>query len=78
MLLLEQELAAQGLDSKGLPMAVLLALATEDGTKKIRTYYQMREEIQNRKQLDPKWIDYCLNRFTDLRLIKILGTEEEL
>lgn len=78
LLLLEQELAEQGMVSKGLPMAVLLALATEDGTKKIRAYFQMREEIQNRKQADPKWIDYCLNRFIELRLIKILGTEEGL
>ena len=73
---LEFELERKQVAEKGVPIDILLELITEDGTKRMTTTESIKERLRKRKQIDPTIIEYCINRFVDFRLIKILGTEE--
>lgn len=71
---LERELREKGIQESGIPLSVLLALITDDGTKKISTVNDIRNELFKRRSIPAEIVNYCVDRFVDLRLIKILGT----
>jgi hypothetical protein len=72
---IEQELAYQGIKDKGIPIAILFSMVTEDATKRIRTADQIRNDLKRRYNIADEQIEYCISRFVDLRLVKILGVE---
>jgi GTPase SAR1 family protein len=57
---------------KGVPFDILLVLVTEDGTKKKMNIELVREQLQRRKNIDPEVVNYCVNRFNEMRIIRIL------
>lgn len=71
--LLERELKAEGVKESGVPMDVLFTLVTEDGTKRSLTNEVVKDQLLRRKKVDPKMIDYCIKRFNELRIIRVLG-----
>lgn len=72
---LEAELKEQGIQQKGIPLDVLFSLVTEDGTKKALEAQNIKKRLQDRKAISAKTIDYCIQRFNELRLIRILSKE---
>ncbi len=66
---LEADLQSEGLDKKGLPLAVLFALVTSDRTRKSNTVSQVREEISKRFQVDTMYVDYCLQQLLQKRIL---------
>lgn len=67
---LELELQQKGNRLKNIPLDVLFALVTADGTKKLMTNNGLIEEVRERRTVAPELIDYCIRRFTELRIIR--------
>lgn len=63
------------LSQKAIPLDVLFALVTEDGTKKSIALTALKKQLQRRKNIAPEIVDYCIKRFNDLRIIRILNGE---
>ena len=72
---IEGELAERGVRQKGLPIAVMFALVTDEATKRIRSSRQIKQELLERQGIAGEHIDYCIDRLAELRLVRILGTE---
>jgi len=72
---LESEVANRSGGSRELPMKMLFALVTEDGTKRLRHSDKLKSELQTQNDYPPELVDYCIERLRELRLIKILGTQ---
>lgn len=70
---LDAELAQNKVTHKNLPMEVLFALVTDTGTKQSANVPALRQSLQERKKVDPQWVDYCLKRFMEMRIIRDLG-----
>jgi len=72
---LESEVANRSGGFRELPMKMLFALVTEDGTKRLRHSDKLKSELQTQNDYPPELVDYCIERLRELRLIKILGTQ---
>lgn len=70
---IEIELEEQGVKKRGIPMDVLFALVTDNGTKQSMTVKLIKESLSKRKKIDPKYIDYCIERFKQMRILRELS-----
>lgn len=70
--LVSAELKARGHTRDNLALEILFALVTDDGTKRIVNDETVRERVQKRTAIDAETVDYCLRRFNELKLIRIL------
>ncbi|PHN05857.1 hypothetical protein CRP01_15415 [Flavilitoribacter nigricans DSM 23189 = NBRC 102662] len=74
---LENQLDQQGVPSvKGLPLEILFTLVTEDGTKQPMGTAEIRESLPRNREIQPEQLQYCLNEFQRLRLLRALETSE--
>ena len=72
---LEAELTEKGIAQKGVPLDLLFILVTEDGTKKTVVTDLIRDQLQKRKGVRPEIVDYCLRRFEDLKIVRLMGND---
>lgn len=72
---LETELSQKGVQQKGIPLDVLFALVTEEGTKKSLVIELLKNQLQKRKKIKADIVDYCLHRFQDLKIVRLLGDD---
>ena len=70
---IEEELAEQGAKKKGIPMDVLFALVTDNGTKQSMTVALIKENLMKRKEIAGEYIDYCIERFKQMRILRELS-----
>ncbi|MCB0558850.1 MAG: ATP-binding protein [Lewinellaceae bacterium] len=73
--LVEKELKDKGLQQEGIAMDVLFALVTEEGTKKNLPAAKLQDLVVNRRKVPPAIIAYCIRRFNELRILRIMGEE---
>lgn len=70
---LEDQLDRQGVKStKGLPLEILFTLVTENGTKQALAPAEILETLPRNRQIDQQQLNYCLNEFQRLRLLRAL------
>lgn len=70
---IETELAEQGSKKKGIPMDVLFALVTDNGTKQSMTIETIKESLLKRKQIAGEYVDFCIKRFKQMRILRELS-----
>lgn len=71
--LLEDQLGQKGVKStKGLPLEILFTLVTENGTKQSLAPAEILDTLPRNRQIDRQQLDYCLNEFQRLRLLRAL------
>ncbi len=70
---IEEELEEKGVKKKGIPMDVLFALVTDNGTKKSMTVTLIKESLMKRKKIGGEYIDYCIERFKQMRILRELS-----
>lgn len=70
---IEAELATQKVPRKGVPMDVLFALVTDNGTKQTLEIATIKKQLQQRKHIDPAYVDHCIMRFKQMRIIRELS-----
>ena len=70
---IEAELEEQGVMKKGIPLDVLFALVTDNGTKQSLTVNIIKDSLYKRKKIDPKFVDYCIERFKQMRILRELS-----
>jgi GTPase SAR1 family protein len=68
--LIDAELIAKGSKVVGIPKLVLFTLVTEEGTKKTMETETLYEQLAKRKNISAAEIEYCIQRFQDLRIIQ--------
>ncbi|MCB0569918.1 MAG: AAA family ATPase [Phaeodactylibacter sp.] len=71
----EQELKQMGLQSEGLPMNLLFSLVTDEGTKRNLAAEELRAQAMRQNQVNTELVDYCIRRFNELRILRIMGEE---
>ena len=70
---IEEELVEKGVKKKGIPMDVLFALVTDNGTKQSMTVALIKESLMKRKKIKGEFIDYCIERFKQMRILRELS-----
>jgi len=70
---IEEELAKKGVKKKGIPMDVLFALVTDNGTKQSMDVNIIKDNLMKRKKIVGKHIDYCIERFKQMRILRELS-----
>jgi predicted transcriptional regulator len=70
---IEQELIKMGVSKKGIPMDVLFALVTDNGTKQSMSVNSIKDNLMKRKKIAAKDIDYCIKRFKQMRILRELS-----
>ena len=70
---IEEELEEQGAKKKGIPLDVLFTLVTDNGTKQSMTTSIIKESLSKRKKILPKYIDHCIERFKQMRILRELS-----
>jgi hypothetical protein len=68
--LIEEELIAKGSTVLGIPKLVLFSLVSEEGTKKTIETDDLYEQLSKRKNITSAEVEYCIQRFQDLRIIQ--------
>lgn len=72
----EAELEEQlNVRQKGIPLDVLFALVTDNGTKKVLEIESLKQGLKNRKQIQGDTVDYCIRRFKEMRILRELSDE---
>lgn len=71
--IVEKELKGNGLQQEGIAMDVLFALVTEEGTKKNLPAEKLKEMVAKRRKVPPEIIEYCIRRFNELRILRVMG-----
>lgn len=72
--LLEVELAERYRDiKKGVPMDVLFELVTNNGTKQPEDVVAIQTRLSKTKEIPPGAVEYCVQRFEDMRIIRQLS-----
>ncbi len=75
---IEAGLRQQGVDKPdGIPLEVLYTLVTEDGTKRNMNMSQIRENLPKNRTISESHIDYCLQEFERIKLLRRFAEEEE-
>ena len=69
---IDLELEAKGIRERQVALEILFALVTDDGTKRNRRSENIEERLQTRKGISAEITDYCIKRFHELKLIRIL------
>lgn len=70
---IEAELADQKVPRKGVPMDVLFALVTDNGTKQTLDIATIKRQLEQRKHIAPEYVDHCITRFKQMRIIRELS-----
>ncbi|MCP4437445.1 MAG: ATP-binding protein [Aureispira sp.] len=71
---LEQELVkTQNVKQKGVPLDILFALVTDNGTKQAVDVAQIKKQLKRAKNIESKTIDYCISRFKEMRILRELS-----
>ena len=70
---IEEELVEKGVTKKGIPMDVLFALVTDNGTKQSMTVKLIKDNLMKRKKIVGEHIDYCIERFKQMRILRELS-----
>ena len=78
--LMEMELKTKkNINKEGVPMEILYALVTDDGTKRSLNMEDLKKDLirasDSSQKLSPEIIEFCINRFNDLRIIRILSED---
>ncbi len=73
---IEKELVKKGVEKRGIPLDVLFALVTDNGTKQSMTIEVIKDSLKKRKKIDPKYIDYCIERFKQMRILRELSEKK--
>ena len=58
------------LGKEGVPLAVLFSLVTDDGTKRAQETEAIKETLFRRKEISKEDVDYCIRRFSEMRIFK--------
>lgn len=70
---LENELAAKkGTTQKGLPLDILFALVTDNGTKQAVDVAAIKQQLKQSKNIPEDIVDYCVQRFKEMRIVREL------
>lgn len=69
---IDRELEAKGITERQVALEILFALVTDDGTKRNRKSKIIEERLMNRKGISAEITQYCIRRFHELKLIRIL------
>lgn len=70
---IEAELAEKGVKRKGIPMDVLFTLVTDNGTKQSMKIDLIKESLFNRKKIEAEYVDFCIERFKQMRILRELS-----
>jgi len=76
ILVIERELTEKGVKKEGIPLDVLFALVTDNGTKQSMTIEVIRDSLFKRKKIEPEHIDYCIERFKQMRILRELSEKK--
>jgi len=57
-------------DKAEIPLDVLFALVTENATKRSLEVKGIKDILQRRKNISPGDVDYCVKRFSEMRLVR--------
>lgn len=72
--LLDQELLeTQNIKQKNIPLDILFALVTDNGTKQAVDVAQIKKQLKKAKNIEAQTIDYCINRFKEMRILRELS-----
>lgn len=75
---IEGGLRNQGVNKpEGIPLEVLYTLVTEDGTKRNMNVSQILDNLPKNRLIQGTHIDYCLNEFERIKLLRRFAQEEE-
>ena len=58
---------------KGTPLDILFELVTDNGTKHAIDLEQIKKRLKKSKDIEPTVIDYCVNRFKEMRILRELS-----
>jgi len=70
---LERELERDGYTQKNMPLDILFSLVTDTGTKQPMEIAVIKRQLAISKQIPDKVVDYCVERFREMRIIRDLG-----
>lgn len=71
---IEQELAKDlNIDAKGVPIDILFTMVTDNATKKAIEMNEIKAELKRSKNIDEKVVDYCIDRFKEMRILRELN-----
>lgn len=70
---IEAELSEQSVPRRGIPMDVLFALVTDNGTKQTLEIATIKHQLEQRKHIAPEYVDHCIMRFKQMRIIRELS-----
>lgn len=71
---LDQELAEKYKGTKqGAPLDILFELVTDNGTKHAVDVEDIKERLKRAKDISPAVIDYCIERFKEMRILRELS-----
>ena len=71
--ILDNELTEQGVLQQGVPLSVLFTLVTDTGTKQPMELEDIKAQLLKSKNIEPSIVDYCVQRFKDMRIIRELS-----
>lgn len=71
---LEDELKMQqNIKEKGIPLDILFALVTDNGTKQAVELEDIKRQLKRAKNIDGHIVDYCVARFKEMRILRELS-----
>ena len=71
---LERELQEdKNIKEKGIPLDILFALVTDNGTKQAVELEDLKNQLRRSKKIDGDVVDYCINRFKEMRILRELS-----
>ncbi len=73
---IEDELKEKGAKKEGIPLDVLFTLVTDNGTKQSMTTSIIKESLAKRKKILPEFIDHCIERFKQMRILRELSDKQ--
>ncbi len=74
LLEVERELEADlKVEAKGVPMDILFTMVTDNGTKHAIEIEDIKNELMRSKNISGQVVDYCINRFKEMRIIRELN-----
>jgi GTPase SAR1 family protein len=59
--------------AKGVPIDILFTMVTDNATKKAIEIDEIKAELKKTKNIDEKVVDYCIDRFKEMRILRELS-----
>lgn len=72
---LEGELKLKSITQPNVALEILFSLVTDDGTKRMQSDAAIAERLSQRLGIDADTVAYCIQRFHELKLVRILPEE---